>query len=1153
MSIRVALNHRTTYQYDRPIEISPHVVRLRPAPHCRTPILSYSLRVRPEQQFLNWQQDPNGNYAARFVFPEKSQVLDFEVDLIAEMTVINPFDFFLELEAEHFPFTYGDVLKAQLAPFLITDPIGPRMSDFVASVPRHSQRTVDFLVDLNGLVHRSVSYIIRMEPGVQTPERTLEVGCGSCRDSAWLLVQTLRHLGLAARFVSGYLIQLKPDVKPLDGPGGVDSDFTDLHAWTEVYLPGAGWVGLDPTSGLFAGEGHLPLAATPDPFSAAPISGSVEPSAVDFKFEMSVRRVHEDPRVTKPYTDEQWRQIESLGHEVDRLLDANNVRLTMGGEPTFVSIDDMEGPEWNIAAMGPNKRRLAGQLFCRLADRFASGPLMHYGQGKWYPGEQLPRWALGCYWRTDGEAVWRNPELIAKDDAQYGFDETHADRFINTLAQRLEVDAQNTIAAYEDAWYYLWKERRLPDNVDPFDSKLEMPEERARLAKIFEQGLQKMIGYVLPLRVYSTGPNKTEWQSGRWFFRSERMYLIPGDSALGYRLPLDSLPWSVPGEDREVFGYDPFAERGPLPQFSANGSMPHVVSTPHWLDHHRARREYMRQVAGVRDATDIAHTDSALGGFSGTTGEGDGLSVATALATSTAASIASVPQAIVRTALCVQARQGTLHIFMPPIGFVEDYLRLVHAVEETAAELAMPVRIEGYTPPYDYRVQNFKITPDPGVIEVNLQPARKWDELVRSTTTLYDEARQARLGTEKFMLDGNHTGTGGGNHLVLGGATPRESPFLRRPDVLRSLIAYWNNRPSLSYLFSGLFIGPTSQAPRVDEARHEAVYELETAFTQLPSHGAQAPWIVDRVLRNMLIDVTGNTHRSEFCIDKLFSPDSAHGRLGLVEFRAFEMPPHARMSLTQQLLMRTLVSRFWLEAYRAPLVRWGTSLHDRFMLPHFVAQDFQEIIGDLRAAGYPLEQDWFAPHFEFRFPMLGQVTHNSVEIELRRALEPWNVLGEESAVGETARYVDSSVERLQVKVRGMTDPRHVLACNGRRVPLHPTGTRGEFVAGIRYRAWQPPSCLHPTIGVHTPLVFDLIDLWNNRSVGGCTWHVSHPGGRSFDTFPVNAYEAESRRAARFFGMGHTGGTFVSPAPEHNRDYPMTLDLRRPVELATMNE
>lgn len=1144
MSIRVALNHQTTYRYDRLVELSPHVVRLRPAPHCRTPILSYSLRVQPEKHFVNWQQDPHGNFLARYAFPETASELTLEVDLVAELTAINPFDFFLGSDAVQFPFRYSPWLATELAPFLATKPAGPRLGEFLAAVPRSADRTVDFLVDVNRFVHDAVKYLIRLEPGVQSSDETLSAGSGSCRDSAWLLVEVLRNLGLAARFVSGYLIQIKPDLKPLDGPAGPESDFTDLHAWAEVYLPGAGWVGLDPTSGLLASEGHLPLAATPDPTSAAPIAGGVGVSNVDFSFAMSVTRIHEDPRVTKPYSDDQWVQIEALGQTVDRALESQDVRLTMGGEPTFVSIDDMQGDEWNRAALGPNKRRLAGDLFGRLADRFAIGPLFHYGQGKWYPGESLPRWALSCYWRDDGGPIWRDPTLVARDERDYGCDERHAQRFIRALADRLGVGPQHALPGYEDVWYYLWKERRLPVNVAPFDANLRDPEERAGLARVFEQGLEKIVGYALPLRVRRDAAADDSWESGPWVLRSERMYLLPGDSPMGLRLPLDSLAYSAPGEHHHVYERDPLADRATLPAIGRNG----FAETSPGPDGRRGRvvsREpvLLQQRQGVAVLAADRNLTAELASC-----QRPEASVAT---TSTWAP-ESTPRNLVRTALCVEPRGGMLHVFMPPIGHVEDYLRLVTAVEETAREMEIPVRVEGYAPPDDYRLRHFKVTPDPGVIEVNLPPGRDWDELVHMTTTLYDEARQVRLGTEKFMLDGRHTGTGGGNHLVLGAATPRESPFLRRPDLLRSLIAYWNNRPSLSYLFSGLFIGPTSQAPRVDEARHEAVYELETAFEQLPAYAGQLPWIVDRVLRNLLIDVTGNTHRTEFCIDKLYSPDSASGRLGLVELRAFEMPPHPRMSLAQQLLVRALVARFWREPYRAPLVRWGTSLVDRFMLPHFVAHDFREVLGELAAAGFAFGQDWFASHFEFRFPILGEVAREGIHIELRQAIEPWNVLGEEPAAGATARYVDSSVERLQVKVRGATDPRHVLLCNGRRVPLHPTGTPGELVAGVRFRAWQPPNCLHPTIGVHAPLVFDLVDAWNRRSIGGCTWHVAHPGGRNFERFPVNEAEAESRRGTRFFAMGHTGGPIDLPPAEHNRDYPMTLDLRRPVGLATLD-
>jgi len=1142
MGIRVALHHRTRYRYDREVTLSPQVLRLRPAPHCRTPILSYSLRVSPSQHFLNWQQDPQGNFQARVVFPRKTREFVLDVDLVAEMTVINPFDFFLEPEATEFPFRYSETLATELQAFLAAPPPGPRLAEFLANVPRKEARTIDFLVDVNRHVHEEIAYLVRQEPGVQSCEETLLLRSGSCRDSAWLLVQVLRNMGLAARFVSGYLIQLQPDVKPLDGPAGADRDFTDLHAWVEVYLPGAGWIGLDPTSGLLAGEGHLPLAAAPDPASASPVSGAIEPCESQFEFEMRVARIHEEPRVTRPYSDEQWQRIEALGGQIDAEFVAGDVRLTMGGEPTFVSIDDMEGAEWTTDALGPRKWQRANELFRRLAERFAIKPLLHFGQGKWYPGESLPRWALACYWRVDGEAIWRNPDLVARDDRPQAFDAYDARRFMARLVEHLGLGDQHVVAAYEDAFYYLWKERRLPVNVDPIQSNLADKEERSRLARIFEQGLNQIVGYALPLHAAASG-SEVRWETGPWFFRSERMYLIPGDSPMGYRLPLDSIPWVLAEEAPQLYERDPFDPRPPLPPFGRDDGL-HMLSS---VVSERARPQ-VRQRTPLMQPPGVGWEQAE--GETADEGDEPGRSAAKA-SRNGAPSPGESAGWIIRTALCVEPRGGMLHIFMPPLSHAEDYLALVAAVEQTAADLAIPVRIEGYAPPHDPRLQHFKVTPDPGVIEVNLQPAASWKELSEFTTTLYEEARQSRLGTEKFLLDGRHTGTGGGNHVVLGGPTPPESPFLRRPDLLKSLVTYWNNRPSLSYAFSGLFVGPTCQAPRVDEARHESVYELETALAVLPTGPNTLPWVVDRVLRHLLVDVTGNTHRAEFCIDKLYSPDFASGRLGLVEFRAFEMPPHARMSLAQQLLIRALVARFWKKPYEQELVRWGTSLHDRFMLPHFIAQDFAEVIEELNDAGYRFEQDWFAPHFEFRFPICGQVTHRGIHLELRQAIEPWHVLGEQPGGGGTVRYVDSSLERLQVKVKGLADSRHCLVCNGRRVPLHPTGTPGEFVAGIRFRAWQPPSCLHPTIGTHTPLVLDLLDTWNGRAIGGCTWHVSHPGGRNFDRFPVNAYEAESRRAARFFGFGHTPGPMPTPPVEWNRDYPMTLDLRRPIERASL--
>jgi uncharacterized protein (DUF2126 family) len=1094
MTIRVALNHQTTYTLDRPTKLWPHEIRLRPAAHSRTPILSYSLNIEPADHFLNWQQDPFGNWVARLVFPEKTKELKITVDLVAEMTVINPFDFFMDEFAENFPFAYPDELKRELSPYLETEALTPLLTNWLdeykKSLLNKELRTIDMLVGINQRVQATVGYIVRLEAGVQTPEQTLELKRGSCRDSAWLLVQILRHLGLAARFASGYLIQLKADLKALDGPSGTEVDFTDLHAWTEVYIPGAGWIGLDPTSGLLAGEGHIPLACTALPSSAAPVIGATGVCETEFAFAMQVTRIHEDPRVTQPYTEAQWQAMLDLGYQVDDELKKQDVRLTMGGEPTFVSIDDMDGAEWNITALSDKKLALAGELMQRLQTHFAPGAMLHVGQGKWYPGEPLPRWALGCYWRTDGKALWQNRALLETAGSQLNTE--HALAFMRSLTQKLALDADFIIPAFEEVAQAINEELRWPTNFDPHDADLKSSDERGRLAKLLERGLGEIVGYVLPLKALPLEAGSSGFRSSPWPLKREHLYLIGGDSPLGLRLPLASLPWVAPEDQETELGRDPFETVGELPE---------VIAALKKLDN-----------------TKVSHK----------------------------------PREIIHTALCAEVRAGVLCVFLPPVPLLEDFIALLNAIESTATELKISIQLEGYTPPSDPRLKEFRITPDPGVIEVNIHPSSSWAQLVENTQILYEAARLTRLGTEKFMLDGRHTGTGGGNHITLGAATPADSPCLRRPDVLQSLITYWQHHPALSYLFSGMFIGPTSQAPRVDEARHESLYELEIAFQQMTEHlkageESKQPWLVDRLLRNLLVDLSGNTHRAEFCIDKLYSPDSATGRLGLLEFRGFEMPPHAQMSLLQMLLLRALVARFWKTPYTGNLNRWGTELHDRYMLPHFVAQDMRDVVQDLQRAGYAFEFDWFAPFLEFRFPRFGTVAYHGIEIELRQAIEPWHVLGEEVSAGGTARYVDSSVERMQIKVRHMNDNRHILTCNGRPLPLTATGTRGEFVAAVRYRAWCPPSGLHPTIGVQAPLVFDLVDSWSGRSIGGCTYHVVHPGGRNYDTFPVNANEAEARRVARFWNNGHTPGQMHIRREGRNPDYPFTLDLRRAPE------
>ncbi len=1060
MGIQVELKHRTHYRYDKAVSLGPQIIRLRPGFHCRTPILSYSLSITPSEHTLSWQLDPSSNQQARALFPKKTSAFGVEVNLVADLSPLNPFDFLLDPAVEEYPFQYAPDVARDLHPYLLADHPGPLLRTFIESCRDQRTSTVKFLLLLNRKVRDEIGYVTRLEHGIQTSEETLQKRSGSCRDSAWLLVEVLRNLGIAARFVSGYLIQLAEAKMELNGPNsGPQSDSADLHAWAEAFLPGAGWIGLDPTSGLLAGEGHIPLACTSSAAQAAPISGTAEQASIDFSYEMSVRRLNDSRPLPQGDAEDQWLRIRQVAHRVDAELEAHDVRLTMGGEPTYVGIDEPESAQWNIDALGDIKRTRGLALIQALREKMAPGGLLHYGQGKWYPGEQLPRWALSCFWRADGIPMWEDIDLIALENHDYGFRRGDALRFMRALARRLQVTAENILPAFEQ------------------DAPAAEP-----------------AGYILPIR--RRQPHGVlRWSSQWWFPSAQVIVLLPGDSPIGYRIPTETMPWIAPDELEYAFDDAPFADRVKLPL---------------------AKAQHM----------DLFDADP----------EADPLPPV--VRPNEAA------QELIRPSLCIQIRDGRLHVSLPYAPILADYLDLVSAVEDTCRYLQMPVWIEGYAPAADPRLRSFSVTPDPGVLEINLPPARNWEELEQINMLLDQEARQNRLVSEKYNFSGNRDATGGGSHIVIGGATVADSPILRRPDLLRSMIAFWQNHPSLSYLFSGMYVGPTSQYPRVDEARMDALYELGVAFRHLPSADCP-PYIVDGLFRNLLADVTGNTHRAEFCIDKLFPPDGLGLRLGLLELRAFEMPPNMRMGLLQMLLIRALVCAFWKVPFEASLVPWGTMLHDRFMLPHFVQQDFLEVLAHLRQSGFEFETDWFSSHFEFRFPKIGSISTDRVEVELRRALEPWNVLAEETASGRTVRNVDSSVERVQVKVSGMTaDSRYLVVCNGRRVPLHPATESGVAIAGVRFRARKLSATMHPTIPVHSPLTFTLMDRRDERSLGQCAYRIEPPEGREYKGRPKDAAEALARRLERFEIIDPIVPMPI-PEEEINPIFPGTLDLRIP--------
>jgi uncharacterized protein (DUF2126 family) len=1098
MSTRVAITHLIEQRFARQVRLPTHWLRLRPAPEQRAQIAAFSLAVHAEPHFLNWVRDPFENHLGRLDFPEPLAGFGITLELIAELEPTNPFDFLAEPYAAGHPFEYPTQLKKELSPYLLTGAPGPRLSAWLAKVDRASTTTVERLHALNRMVHEAHGLTTEGPPRAVDLERFLERGEGSCWEFAWLLTVTLRHLGLAARFACGYRVLLADEQHNGSSPRFPDT--VALQTWSGAYIPGAGWIGLDPSLGTFVTESHIPLACAPEPVRVLPIVGDGEARPELRNDSLRVRRLTPS-RVTWPHTDTQWADIEALGRHVDKDLALQALKPALGVSLSLVSGQDAIAPEWSTQAIGPSKRSLAESLSISLWKRLGHGGVHQLGQGEWYGGESLPRWRLGCFFRADGKPVWRNPERLGFGRAQSTTFPDQAQRLTQSIARGLGVDPARVVAAHEDPLHELWRARRPAGAHLAAPDDLRDPMRRRALAERLSSAHRTPTGHVLPL---SWDHTRACWVSGVWRFRRSELFLAPGSAAMGYRLPLDSLIDDEAGVFEARIERSPFEERGSLPDFHAGV---------------RARHE--------RDLTEASRRDDH-------------------------------PP---RTALCVEARAGRMFVFLPPVSHLEHYLDLVAAVEVAAEALKLPVSLEGYEPPEDPRLRRILLEPDAGVLRLDLPQTNSWDELIGTLSAAYEEAWGIGLSTERVSADdGRRLPSGGGGRLTIGGVSPSDSPFLTQPEILRSLIAYWQRHPCLSYLFAGRLIGPSGSAPRPDEGRDELMYELSIALERLPSGTSKKPWLPDRVLRHLLTDPAGNLKRAEIRVDQLYAPERASLRLGRVMINAFESAPEMRLGALQSLLVLGLVGRFGRHPDIGELRRWGPALHDRFMLPDVLFDDLRVVVADLAAVHYPFQLDWFEPLFDLRFPVLGLVSMGPLTLKLRSAHEPWPLLAEEATGGGVARFVDAANERLQVTLSGAHPGRFVLICNGHRVPLQETATRGEYFAGIRYKVSNPPATLHPTVWPVATLVFDVIDTWTGLAIGGCTYlppqpEMWGPVGSPAQPPPTGEPPAAPRvlpipivwmrslgKSGRFLPRGSGLGPMTAPPKIDDEQFPHLLDL-----------
>ena len=1079
---RIALRHRLDYRFDRPVRLSTHWLRLCPAPGTRANITAYTLRVGPRTHFLNWLRDPFENHLARLDLPEPVRHFTLDLEILAELQPVNPFDFLTEPYAANHPFDYPEQLARDLAPYLLQPATGPATRAWLAALDRTETPTIERLTALNQCVGETLAAADVDTPGSVDTDAVLAAGTGSPRALAWLLTVALRHCGIAARLVSGYRLT-----------GTAPEYHAALAAWVEAYLPGAGWIGLDPATGLFTAEQHIPLATAADPLRLRPVIGYREAceETVSEHLEVITLRARE---ADGPYSVAEWAAIQETANHVDDRLKHHNIVLTGGTALEFTRPGRKAAPEWRTTGTGPDKLATAERMARRLRDRLLPGGVICTGQGEWFAGEPAPRWRIHCIARRDGTPAWQEPALLNVP----GRDDSPGPEAVPTLAsgiaRRLGLAPEHLLPAHEDQLHALWSHRQALD-FRPDGSDLATPEARLALARHLDRAHGPPTGFVLPL---SRDPGTGTWRSGAWPTRRGTVTLLPGEAPMGFRLPLGALPRSAENRVEPPPARSPWDSDAPLAAAPGNG-------------------------------------DAAAG--------------ASVMAT---------------TALCVEHRQGSLRVFLPPLANGDDFLHLLDAVESAAAEHGLPVHLEGYRPPNDPRLQCVELEPETGTLRVTVPPVPDWQQECAWLQAVYDEAD--RLGLSAWTGDPDlptPAGQRAGRHL--GGPTPAASPFLRNPGLLRSLLLYWQRHPSLSYLFAGPRIGPDGWAPRLDEVSDSHMRELALALERLPHGDCDRPWLVDRVLSHLVTDPTGDPRGGEFRLHRLYPAGAGNERLGIVELHAFAMAPHAGLAALQSLLLRAIVLRLAEHPESGAPVPRGTALHDRFLLPEVLQRDFDAVLAELAECGVSLDARWFAPWVTWMFPQLADLHAGPVRLRLQPALEPWPVLAEESTGRGSFRFIDPANARFQVHLSGLTPGRHVLLCNGHRVPLQETGRAGEAVAGIRCKMADPPATLYPGVPPVRALVFDLVDTWTGRTLGGCTYELPDTGtwsppplspatGITTPTPPGSPAEARPAppgpppgfcARGRVLPEGSPRTPAVPPGPSASPEAPYLLDLADP--------